>query len=171
MMWSILNLYTLTIAHGISSYKININTCIVLALLQTIPLVSSYMYMKTATPGSHKSYFCADCGASFTNKGNLNRHIRAMHEGEQFRCPGCNRAFNDKSSLRRHLKICKGVGQYVEQSDQGMMQFLALDNIMQSLIKHFTNSYTMDILNWYKFAMGTQGPVTKCCGFIGYGRI
>ncbi|KAG9340246.1 hypothetical protein JZ751_021687 [Albula glossodonta] len=51
-----------------------------------------------------RPFKCNQCGASFTQKGNLLRHIK-LHSGEKpFKCPFCNYACRRRDALTGHLR-------------------------------------------------------------------
>ncbi|XP_014848779.1 PREDICTED: zinc finger protein Eos-like isoform X1 [Poecilia mexicana] len=51
-----------------------------------------------------RPFQCNQCGASFTQKGNLLRHIK-LHSGEKpFKCPVCNYACRRRDALAGHLR-------------------------------------------------------------------
>ncbi|XP_077453310.1 zinc finger protein Eos isoform X1 [Stigmatopora argus] len=51
-----------------------------------------------------RPFQCNQCGASFTQKGNLLRHIK-LHSGEKpFKCPICNYACRRRDALAGHLR-------------------------------------------------------------------
>ena len=53
--------------------------------------------------GDGKSYECALCSATFTQKGNLTRHIEAVHDRKQpFACAACGRNFSQKVNMLNH---------------------------------------------------------------------
>lgn len=55
-----------------------------------------------------RPFHCNQCGASFTQKGNLLRHIK-LHSGEKpFKCPICNYACRRRDALAGHLRTHTG---------------------------------------------------------------
>lgn len=55
-----------------------------------------------------RPFQCNQCGASFTQKGNLLRHIK-LHSGEKpFKCPICNYACRRRDALAGHLRTHAG---------------------------------------------------------------
>ncbi|CAO2640657.1 Zinc finger protein Aiolos [Lemmus lemmus] len=55
-----------------------------------------------------RPFQCNQCGASFTQKGNLLRHIK-LHSGEKpFKCHLCNYACRRRDALTGHLRTHSG---------------------------------------------------------------
>ncbi|KAG7282852.1 hypothetical protein CRUP_020690 [Coryphaenoides rupestris] len=60
-----------------------------------------------------RPFQCTQCGVSFTQKGNLLRHIK-LHTGEKpFKCPFCSYAYKQRTSLEEHKERCHSVLQTV----------------------------------------------------------
>uniref|UniRef100_A0A4W5RN76 IKAROS family zinc finger 4 n=1 Tax=Hucho hucho TaxID=62062 RepID=A0A4W5RN76_9TELE len=61
-----------------------------------------------------RPFQCTQCGASFTQKGNLLRHIK-LHSGEKpFKCPFCNYACRRRDALSGHIRTHTGMEQMPE---------------------------------------------------------
>nr|XP_043875592.1 zinc finger protein Helios [Solea senegalensis]XP_043875593.1 zinc finger protein Helios [Solea senegalensis]XP_043875594.1 zinc finger protein Helios [Solea senegalensis] len=55
-------------------------------------------------PSGDRPFHCPQCGVSFTQKGNLLRHIK-LHTGEKpFKCPFCSYACRRRDALTGHLR-------------------------------------------------------------------
>ncbi|XP_018587904.1 zinc finger protein Helios-like [Scleropages formosus] len=55
-------------------------------------------------PHGDRPFHCSQCGVSFTQKGNLLRHIK-LHTGEKpFKCPFCSYACRRRDALTGHLR-------------------------------------------------------------------
>lgn len=53
-----------------------------------------------------KSYACSLCSNKYTNQGNLDRHIRAIHKNErQHICLVCSKSFSQATLLKQHQSV------------------------------------------------------------------
>ena len=60
---------------------------------------------KTCKQCRSKSYKCTQCDYKFGDKGNLKKHIKAVHDKiKDFDCKLCHAEFGRKSHLDRHIK-------------------------------------------------------------------
>lgn len=65
-------------------------------------------FRRSSCPAGERPFHCNQCGASFTQKGNLLRHIK-LHSGEKpFKCPFCNYACRRRDALTGHLRTHSG---------------------------------------------------------------
>lgn len=56
------------------------------------------------THAHERPHACDLCDARFTRRGDLERHIKVVHNKDRpFKCTKCHRAFGDKKNLRWHL--------------------------------------------------------------------
>uniref|UniRef100_A0A8C7UK58 IKAROS family zinc finger 1 (Ikaros) n=1 Tax=Oncorhynchus mykiss TaxID=8022 RepID=A0A8C7UK58_ONCMY len=90
-----------------------------------------------------RPFQCTQCGASFTQKGNLLRHIK-LHSGEKpFKCHLCNYACRRRDALSGHLRthsvIVKEESNQNEQredlSQMGSKRALVLDRLANNVAK------------------------------------
>ena len=55
---------------------------------------------------TEQSYKCQFCKITFSQSGNLNRHIRVLHFNEKnYRCNLCNKDYGQSRDLKKHYKI------------------------------------------------------------------
>ena len=51
------------------------------------------------------TYKCKQCEKTFTDSGNLKRHVKAVHEGtKDYKCDYCGKSFSEPGKLKRHVK-------------------------------------------------------------------
>lgn len=78
------------------------------APLQTRKMLLSRSFTRCSGFAGERPFHCNQCGASFTQKGNLLRHIK-LHSGEKpFKCPFCNYACRRRDALTGHLRTHSG---------------------------------------------------------------
>ena len=58
---------------------------------------------------SRNTHQCSMCGRGFTEKCNMVRHIRLVHQGERsYPCSLCGRRFSTKQHMQEHMeRSCK----------------------------------------------------------------
>lgn len=70
-----------------------------------------------------RPFHCNQCGASFTQKGNLLRHIK-LHSGEKpFKCPFCSYACRRRDALTGHLRTHSGKWHQVKAKVNKVLQY------------------------------------------------
>ncbi|XP_053570289.1 DNA-binding protein Ikaros isoform X6 [Bombina bombina] len=107
-----------------------------------------------------RPFQCTQCGASFTQKGNLLRHIK-LHSGEKpFKCNLCNYACRRRDALTGHLRThsvgkphkCGYCGRSYKQRSSleehkerchNYLQSMGLQNNLYSVVKEETNPNEM----------------------------
>lgn len=61
--------------------------------------------MPSPDTDDERKHGCTRCGARFKMRGDLQRHVRTVHEGKkQHVCPTCNRTFGHSGHLNRHIE-------------------------------------------------------------------
>ena len=51
-----------------------------------------------------QTFPCPHCEYKATLKGNLQKHIKSVHEGQTFQCPQCEYKATFRNALRRHIQ-------------------------------------------------------------------
>ena len=51
-----------------------------------------------------KTHQCCHCEYKTAQKGNLQTHIKSIHEGQKFQCPHCEYKATQKTNLQRQIK-------------------------------------------------------------------
>ena len=70
----------------------------------TYPVRMSLTNHKRLKHGDVNQFNCAHCVYVTTKKGNLEQHVRSVHEKIKEICETCSKEFSDKSHLNRHKK-------------------------------------------------------------------
>nr|XP_023399995.1 DNA-binding protein Ikaros isoform X12 [Loxodonta africana] len=89
-----------------------------------------------------RPFHCNQCGASFTQKGNLLRHIK-LHSGEKpFKCHLCNYACRRRDALTGHLRTHSVIKEETNHSEMaedlckiGSERSLVLDRLASNVAK------------------------------------
>lgn len=93
-----------------------------------------------------RPFQCNQCGVSFTQKGNLLRHIK-LHTGEKpFKCPFCSYACRRRDALTGHLRTHSGQLLY-------LLSFLVSSSMFLSSSSFFSLSH-------YSLCLGSMLPIT-----------
>jgi len=61
---------------------------------------NNYKNLEHQKRGNQNS--CSECDKHYTDRGNLRRHIRSVHQQVRHTCIQCSASFNDLSNLKRH---------------------------------------------------------------------
>ncbi|XP_063739056.1 zinc finger protein Aiolos-like isoform X1 [Eleginops maclovinus] len=85
--------------------KLNCEICGMSCVSINVLLVHKRSHTEfVSPPPGERPFHCSQCGASFTQKGNLLRHIK-LHSGEKpFKCPMCSYACRRRDALSGHLR-------------------------------------------------------------------
>jgi uncharacterized Zn-finger protein len=64
---------------------------------------TSYLRLHREAVHDGVRYPCLTCGKEFTQKGNMQKHVRTVHEKRQdFACPLCGKKFGEAGHMKRH---------------------------------------------------------------------
>ena len=69
---------------------------------------SPLMLLMHQFENNHLDFYCCVCANTFTQKGNLRRHIKSAHLQEHYKCSQCpeRRSFTREGALHAHeLKV------------------------------------------------------------------
>ena len=73
--------------------------------MKTAQLIKRHILVHTG----EKPFVCNQCGKSYNQKINLNRHIVLRHTNERpFSCNHCDKTFKLKHHLEQHASVHKG---------------------------------------------------------------
>ena len=65
--------------------------------------ISNDSFKVEIKPKKHKRTKCTKCDVTFTEKGNMNAHVRSVHEGKKpYKCSLCDYSAAHKPNLDRH---------------------------------------------------------------------
>ena len=74
-------------------------------IMKTAQLIKRHILVHTG----EKPFVCNQCGKSYNQKINLNRHIVLRHTNERpFSCNHCDKTFKLKHHLEQHASVHKG---------------------------------------------------------------
>ena len=62
--------------------------------------------IKISIDSRPKNLTCRICIKTFSRKGNLKNHVKAVHdETKEHQCESCKKTFSEKGNLERHIRI------------------------------------------------------------------
>lgn len=106
-----------------------------------------------------RPFHCTQCGASFTQKGNLLRHIK-LHSGEKpFKCPMCSYACRRRDALSGHLRTHSGISQThtLPFTHTRLILYAPVYNmvLLFFFLAPFETLNTLELLSWGGFSSNT----------------
>ena len=70
----------------------------------TYPVKKSLSNHKRLKHGNPIQFNCEHCVYATTKKGNLEQHVKSVHEKVKEICETCGKNFSDKPTLNRHVR-------------------------------------------------------------------
>ena len=71
---------------------------------EKIPTNENESLVETNGNNSLHSYNCESCGKSFSEPGDLKKHVHIVHEGHKdYNCDSCGKSFAELNKLEKHL--------------------------------------------------------------------
>ena len=58
---------------------------------------------ETRSVGTQAGYSCTECQSVYSSNGNLQRHVRAIHEAHVYLCQFCGLCYVRHFNLRKHM--------------------------------------------------------------------
>ena len=60
-----------------------------------------------AQPMDREELTCPMCEKVFTQKNNLNRHVKTVHEKVRYSCKSCEKSYSRQDNAHSHMKVCR----------------------------------------------------------------
>ena len=96
---------------------------IILILFQSVPALNITVHNKILSSSRSGPRSRSRPKMTFTHKGNLNTHIKSIHEGKTYQCQLCEQKFTQKGSLNTHIKsIHEGKTYHCQHCEQRFTQ-------------------------------------------------
>ena len=92
----------------------------------------------------HKDHKCESCDKSFSQRGDLKKHIHTVHKGHKdHKCESCGKSFSDAGQLKRHIQLIhEGLRNYKCMSCGKFLTFKNLNKF---------HDHKKSIHNWCKY--------------------